>query len=45
MAAVSDIGETTVGQLANDLNVSGPFVTLQVNKLAKAGLLARTSKA
>lgn len=41
LAAVADAGETTVGQLANDLDVSGPFVTLQVNKLVKSGFLSR----
>ncbi len=41
LMAVADAGTTTVSQIASYLEVSGPFVTLQVKQMAEAGLLGR----
>ncbi|MGY5808939.1 MarR family winged helix-turn-helix transcriptional regulator [Rhizobium sp. LEGMi198b] len=41
LMAVADAGQTTVGQLAAELDVSGPFITAQVNHMVKAKLLER----
>lgn len=41
LMAVADAEETTVSQLAAQLNVAGSFVTLNVGLLVKAGILAK----
>jgi DNA-binding MarR family transcriptional regulator len=41
MVAIGEAKATTVGQLATELSVSSPFVTAEINKLIKLGLVEK----
>jgi len=41
MVAIGEAGTATVGQIAERLHVSSPFVTAEIGKLVKRGILSR----
>ncbi|SIR46015.1 MarR family transcriptional regulator [Bosea sp. TND4EK4] len=41
MVAIAELRETTVRDLSTKLHVSGPFITVEINKLIKAGYVAK----
>jgi len=41
LMAMAERGDTTVTELAEMLHVSGPFITVEINKLSKAGHVLR----
>lgn len=45
LTAISERPGTSVGEVATRLHVTGPFVTAEVNKLVKAGLVEKVSSA
>jgi MarR family transcriptional regulator, organic hydroperoxide resistance regulator len=45
LVAIAEVGETTVRDLAATLHVSSPFITAEINKLLRAGSVAKRPNA